>query len=115
MSRSFPLVWLALFLLLLLPTAAGRFLLDLAGGLMLALFALPLLLSGLGWIGWKVLQSRMITCDVCGTKTFRGASQCLVCGSGFSGDKFASAAEVVDDASDRASRATIDVQAEDVE
>ena len=31
----------------------------------LALLALPVILSGLGWIGWKLLQSRMIGCAAC--------------------------------------------------
>ena len=59
MNRPPALLWFAVLLLLLLPTAAGRVLLDLVGGVALVLLALPLLLTGLGWIGWKVLQSRM--------------------------------------------------------
>ena len=51
MNRSTFLLWSSLLLLLLLlPTAAGRVLLDLAGGLVVVLLALPLLLTGLGWI-----------------------------------------------------------------
>ena len=53
MNRPPALLWLLL-LLLLLPTAAGRVLLDLAGGVVLVLIALPLLLTGVGWIGWKI-------------------------------------------------------------
>ncbi len=115
MPRPSPLLWLAFFLLLLLPTAAGRFLLDLAGGLLLALFVLPLLLSGLGWIGWKVLQSRMITCEVCGAKAFGGATQCLVCGSELASSIATSSSDSSEDTSRPASMATIDVKAEDVE
>ena len=62
MNRPPAVLWIAVVLLLLVPTAAGRFLLDLAGGVLLALLALPLILSGLGWIGWKLLQSRMTSC-----------------------------------------------------
>ena len=51
MNRPPAVLWIAILLLLLVPTAAGRLLLDLAGGLLLALLALPLILSGLGWIG----------------------------------------------------------------
>ena len=50
MNRSPAVLWIGVVLLLLLPTAAGRLLLDLAGGVLLALMALPLILSGLGWI-----------------------------------------------------------------
>ena len=38
-------------MLLLLPTAAGRVLLDLAGGLLITLLALPIVLGGLG-VDW---------------------------------------------------------------
>ena len=55
MNRPPAIVWLIL-LLLLLPTAAGRILLDVVGGVALVLVAVPLLLTGLGWIGWKLLQ-----------------------------------------------------------
>ena len=59
MNRPPAVLWIGVVLLLLLPTAAGRLLLDLAGGVLLALLVLPLILSGLGWIGWKLLQSRI--------------------------------------------------------
>jgi len=55
MNRPPAIVWLVL-LLLLLPTAAGRILLDVVGGVALVLVAVPLILTGLGWIGWKLLQ-----------------------------------------------------------
>ena len=55
MNRPPAIVWLVL-LLLLLPTAAGRILLDVVGGVALVLLAVPLILTGLGWIGWKLLQ-----------------------------------------------------------
>ena len=106
MMRPSPFVWLAILLLLLLPTAAGRLLLDLAGGLLLILLVLPLLLTGLGWIGWKILQSRMVTCSACGAVSFGGSSVCTVCGSpldGVSGP----------DPSVPASEVTIDVVAQD--
>ena len=47
MNRPSPLLWLGLLLLVLLPSAAGRVLLDLIGGLMLAVVAIPLVLTGL--------------------------------------------------------------------
>ena len=106
MTRPSPLVWLAIVLLLLLPTAAGRLLLDLAGGLLLILLVLPFLLTGLGWIGWKILQSRMVNCSACGAVNFGGSSVCSVCGTpldGMSGP----------DPSVPASEVTIDVTAQD--
>ena len=70
MNRPSPLLWLGLLLLLLLPTAAGRVLLDLLGGLMLAVLAIPLVLTGLGWIGWKVLLVVLMTQFVLEGKNF---------------------------------------------
>ena len=81
MNRPPAVLWIAVVLLLLVPTAAGRLLLDLAGGLLLTLLALPLILSGLGWIGWKLLQSRMITCTTCGATGLKGAGVCSFCGT----------------------------------
>ena len=81
MNRPPAVLWIAVVLLLLVPTAAGRFLLDLAGGVLLALLALPLILSGLGWIAWKLLQSRMISCSACGATGLKGAAVCAVCGT----------------------------------
>ena len=86
MNRPPALLWFALLLLLLIPTAAGRGPLDLAGGVLFVLLAIPLLLSGLGWIGWKVLQSRMVNCSACGAAGLKGAERCGVCGTPFDSD-----------------------------
>ena len=81
MNRPPALLWIAVVLLLLVPTAAGRLLLDIAGGVLLTLLVLPLILSGLGWIGWKLLQSRMISCAACGATGLKGAGVCAFCGT----------------------------------
>ena len=113
MNRPPAALWIAVVLLLLLPTAAGRLLLDLAGGVLLALLALPLILSGLGWIGWKLLQSRMISCTVCGATGLKGAGVCAVCVTPYAnaGDSPTSAAAPTAPASDL----TIDVVAQNVD
>ena len=113
MNRPPAVLWIAVVFLLLVPTAAGRLLLDLAGGVLLAFLALPLILSGLGWIGWKFLQSRMISCAACGSTGLKGAAVCAVCGTPYSsaGDTPASAAAPSVPASD----VTIDVVAQDVD
>ena len=49
MGRFPPLLWLLLLGLLLLPTAAGRVLLDLAGGLLITLLAFQLF--SVVWVG----------------------------------------------------------------
>ena len=113
MNRPPAVLWIGVVLLLLLPTAAGRLLLDLAGGVLLALLALPLILSGLGWIGWKLLQSRMISCTACGATGLKGGGVCAVCGTPYAnaGDSPTSAAAPSAPASDL----TIDVVAQDVD
>ena len=114
MNRPPALLWIAVVLLLLVPTAAGRLLLDLAGGLLIALLALPLILSGLGWIGWKLLQSRMVTCTACGATGLKGAGICAVCGTPYAntGDHPGTSAAAP---STPASDLTIDVIAQDVD
>ena len=111
MNRPPALLWFGILLLLLLPTAAGRVLLDLVGGLALVLLALPLLLTGAGWIGWKLLQSRMVTCPACGTTSLKGQPSCPACGTPL-GQKSTSTEDR--DGSIPASDATIDVTAQDV-
>lgn len=104
--RPAPLVWIAVLLLLLLPSPAGRALLDLAGGLLLLLLALPLILGGLGWVGWKFLQQRLVACPTCGAMSLSSRGHCGICGSDLSPQNMDSAP---------ASAMTIDVQAENVD
>ena len=111
MNRPPALLWFAVLLLMLMPTAAGRVLLDLVGGVALVLLALPLLLTGLGWIGWKVLQSRMVTCPACGTASVKGVERCPACGTSMPVGSTASAS--ANDAVP-ASDVTIDVTAQEV-
>ena len=111
MNRPPTLLWFAVLLLLLLPTTAGRVLLDLVGGLALVLLAVPLLLTGLGWIGWKVLQSRMVSCPACGTASIKGVDRCPVCGTSMPVDSSGAAPS---DPAVPASDVTIDVTAQEV-
>ncbi len=115
MGRPSPVLWLALLLLLLLPTAAGRVLLDIAGGLLLAAFLIPLLLTGVGWLGWRALQSRVMTCSVCGVGTLSNTGSCPVCGSTMPKAKNSTSSGPQKNDSTPASSATIDVIAEDAE
>ena len=112
MTRLPPLLWFALISIFLLPTAAGRFMIDLAGGLVLTLLAIPLLLTGVGWIGWRILQSRVIKCESCGASLIRDSNSiiCPACGSKLSSTK-ASKSEI--DNSIPASSATIDITAKE--
>lgn len=109
MLRPTPLVWILVFVLLLLPSPAGRALLDVVGGVVLFLLALPLILGGFGWLGWTLLQRRMVACPSCGTMSFSPGEHCRVCGADLS-----TSASVEPDSAP-ASAMTVDVQAEDVE
>ena len=111
MIRSSPLLWIALILIALLPTAAGRLLLDIAGGLMLAALVIPIVLTGAGWLGWRYLQSRMIQCEFCGASIFTDAVQCPVCGSILSKDKQSKSSNYNETLP--ASSATIDITPEE--
>ena len=113
MNRTPALLWIAVVLLLLVPTAAGRLLLDLAGGLLLALLAIPLILSGLGWIGWKFLQSRMVSCTACGATGLKGTGICAVCGTPYANAEASSGVAAA--SSTPACDLTIDVIAQDVD
>ncbi len=111
MSRPSPILWIALLFLLLLPSTAGRLLLDLAGGLVLFLLVLPFILGGLGWLGWRLLQSRLVTCEVCGLTILPSSLQCPACG-------YELKTKRPDDdltSSIPASEITIDVSAEDAD
>lgn len=113
MNRPPAVLWIAVILLLLVPTAAGRVLLDLAGGLLLTLLALPLILSGLGWIGWKLLQARMISCSACGATGLKGSAVCGVCGTPYA--EAANSPVTPSVPSTPASDCTIDVVAQEVD
>jgi hypothetical protein len=82
MARPIPWFWLLLALLLLLPGPAGRFLLDLLGGLTLTILLLPLLAGGVAVVGWQILKRRLRTCSSCGA-TSLGQPVCPACGTLF--------------------------------
>lgn len=109
MQRSNTWIWLLLAALLLLaPGPFGRFVLDLVGGLTLALLLLPLLLGAAGFVAWQVLQRRLRTCAACGFVS-TATDTCPACGTPF-GDGLAeaSSADQLD-----VSNVTIDVEVVD--
>lgn len=84
MQRQIPWPWILLAVLLILaPGPAGRFLLDLLGGLTLLLLLLPLLLGAAGVAGWQLLRRRLRTCEACGFASL-GTEVCPACGTPFS-------------------------------
>ncbi len=116
--------WILLALLLLLaPGPAGRFLLDLLGGLTLLLLLLPVLFGVAGFVGWQLLRRRLRTCPACGF-TSLGSDGCPACGAPFDpsaasplGSGAATAASRDPGAAQgiRASDATIDVEVVEVD
>ena len=117
MNRPSPLIWLTLIMILLVPTAAGRFLLDLAGGLILILLALPLLLGGAGWLGWRFLQSQLMQCEICGASILSSSDQCPVCATNLSSQKKSRTDSSISNINNSipASAATIDITPKDAD
>lgn len=84
MNRQLPWFWIVLAgLLLAAPTPLGRLLLDLLGGITLAVLLLPLLLAGAGALAFQILKRRVHTCTVCGLSSM-ASTTCPACGSPFS-------------------------------
>ena len=108
MNKSSPIFWLIIFLLLLVPGATGKFVINIAGGLIILLLCLPILIAGIGWIGWKIIQSKFESCESCGTAYLNTSSECPICGQKTK-DINASSKEI----SQPANTATIDIEAED--
>ncbi|MDM7954288.1 MAG: hypothetical protein QUV07_13885 [Cyanobium sp. CZS 25K] len=85
MERRIPWLWIGVAAaLLLVPTSAGRLLLDVIGGLTLTLLLLPLLAGGVALIGWQLVRRRLRSCPNCGFASL-GSDVCPACGSSFAG------------------------------
>ncbi len=113
MNRTPYLLWIIFILIVLLPSTAGRFLLDIAGGLLILSLAVPILLGVIGFIGWKVLQSKLIQCEVCGATTFNSTSQCPICGSELKSNNKVQKSSKEENIP--ASSATIDINAQEIQ
>jgi hypothetical protein len=86
MERRIPWLWIGVAAaLLLVPSAAGRLLLDVIGGLTLTLLLLPLLAGGVAVIGWQLVRRRLRTCPSCGFASL-GTDACPACGGSFNQD-----------------------------
>ncbi len=114
MQRPIPWLWILLALVLLLaPGPAGRFLLDLLGGLTLLVLLLPLLFGAVGVVGWQLLRRRLRTCSACGF-TSVGSAVCPACGTPFAPSPSTSSGNPPS-VEIPASQATIDVDVIDVD
>ena len=107
MYRGSRLIWIGLMVIVLLPSTAGRLIIDLASGLFILSLLIPLSVAGIGWVGWKFLKSKMVQCEACGATTFGNGIQCSICGSDLNIPKKAN------DTDFKASSLTIDINAEE--
>ena len=108
MNKPSSLIWMVFLLLLILPTPAGKFIIDLAGGIFLILTIIPLLLGGFGWFAWKGLQSKVQTCEACGSSFLNTQLICPVCGT-----KIKNSKDNLENIP--ASAATIDIKSENID
>tara|TARA_Y100001968_G_C18728440_1_gene423349 strand:+ start:64 stop:390 length:327 start_codon:yes stop_codon:yes gene_type:complete len=79
MNKPSSLIWMVFLLLLIFPTPAGKFIIDIAGGIFLIITVIPLILGAIGWITWKKIQSKVETCDACGASFINNQMTCPVC------------------------------------
>ena len=107
MNKPSSLIWMVFILLLIIPTPAGKFIIDLAGGIFLLIAILPLILGGVGWLAWKRLQSKVQTCESCGSSFLNNQIICPICGANIKDPK--NNLENIP-----ASAATIDIKPEDI-
>ena len=63
----------------------------------------------MGWVAWRVLQSKMVTCEVCGASTLASSNQCPLCGANLETAKQSTNSSTELKNSIPASSATIDV------
>ena len=107
MNKPSSLIWMVFILLLIFPTPAGKFIIDLAGGIFLIITLIPLILGGIGWITWKRIQSKLETCEACGSRFLNSQVVCPICGTNLRTKK--------DNLENiPASAATIDIKSEDI-
>ena len=107
MNKPSSLIWMVFILLLILPTPAGKFIIDLVGGIFLIFTIIPLILGGIGWFAWKRIQSKVQTCEACGSSFLNSQESCPICGKPIQSTK-----ENLDNIP--ASAATIDIKSEDI-
>ena len=81
MNKPSSLIWMVFILLIILPTPAGKFFIDLAGGIFLIITIIPLILGGIGWFTWKRIQSKVQTCEACGSTFLNSQTICPICGT----------------------------------
>ena len=108
MNKPSSLIWMVFILLVIFPTPAGKFIIDLAGGIFLNITVIPLILGGIGWFTWKRIQSKVQTCEACGSTFLNSQMVCPICGKTIIKNSY-----ILENIP--ASAATIDIKSEDVD
>tara|TARA_Y100001968_G_scaffold158730_1_gene145151 strand:- start:999 stop:1328 length:330 start_codon:yes stop_codon:yes gene_type:complete len=108
MNKGSSFIWMVLILLLILPTPAGKLMIDLAGGIFLIIAIIPLILGGIGWFTWNRVQSKLETCEACGSRFLNNQIICPICGANIRNNQ--NNLENIP-----ASAATIDIKSENIE
>ena len=108
MNKPSSLIWMVFILVVILPTPAGKFILDLAGGIFLLITVIPLILGGIGWFTWKTIQSKVETCEACGATFLNSQMICPICGTTIKTNT-----DILENIP--ASAATIDIKSEDID
>ena len=108
MNKPSSLIWMVFILIFILPTPAGKFIIDLAGGIFLFITLIPLILGGIGWFVWKRIQSKVQTCEGCGLRFLNSQVICPVCGT-----TMKNSTDILENIP--ASAATIDIKSENID
>ena len=107
MNKPSSLIWMVFILLIILPTPAGKVIIDLASGIFLIIAIIPIILGGIGWFTWKRIQSKLQTCAACGSTFLNSQMICPICGTNIKNTT--DSLENIP-----ASAATIDIKSEDI-
>ena len=107
MNKPSSLIWMVCIVFLIFPTPAGKFIIDLAGGIFILITLIPLILAGVVWFSWKRIQSKIQKCDSCGSSFLNSQIMCPICGTNIKNRK-----DMLENIP--ASAATIDIKSEDM-
>ena len=108
MNKPSSLIWMVFILLVILPTPAGKLVVDLAGGIFLVITLIPLILGVIAWFTWKRIQSQVQTCEACGSTFLNSQINCPICGT-----TIKNTTDILENIP--ASAATIDIKSEDID
>ena len=108
MNKPSSLIWMVLILLIILPTPAGKVIIDLVSGIFLIITIIPLILGGIGWFAWKRIQSQLQTCEACGSTFLNSQMICPICGTPITKND-----DILENIP--ASAATIDIKSEELD